>query len=203
MYILDKYPSASCTDLNEGARGIRDAAGDLGVVHRVEMDAVDTMGGKIDDLVDRVSDAGIAERLGVILEPREHGRELAGQGSAAEPDHPPDLLGIDHRHDPRLDRDGDPGDVTALEKSIEERVIEEELRDQVLGTGIDLLTQMADVRSGRRGLGVCLRVAGGEDVESPVPPMSLCVGSALFIRMCAASAAVLRQASMRRVRTSR
>ncbi len=71
----------------------------------------------------------------------------------------------DDRQDPGDDRHLDTGVANLLEPIEVDGVVEEELADQELGAGVDLLAKEGDVGLRRCGLGVDLGKARGTDAE--------------------------------------
>ena len=69
------------------------------------------------------------------------------------------------RHDARHDRHRDAGGARALDEAEVVLVVEEELRDQELGAGVDLAPQVREIGRRARRFGVHLRVAGAADAE--------------------------------------
>ena len=61
-----------------------------------------------------------------------------------------------HRHDARHDRHGDPGRARALDEGEVVLVVEEELRDQELDAGADLLHEHREVVLGADGASGCV-----------------------------------------------
>ena len=145
-----------------------DALGHERRVHGVEVDAVDILADQIDDLIDSVGDAGVAERHGIVFVAVDHLYELLGKLDAAEFHHALDLLFIRYRHDAGLDGDVDACDRSALTEVVEVTVIEEELGNEVVRPGIDLILQVVNIIHHGGCLDVAFGVAGSDDIEVSV-----------------------------------
>ncbi len=151
-----------------GPRGQQGAEHGLdrdGPVEHEEVDARSPGGEELLALARRVGDPEGA--LGLLVAPQrlELLVEELGDLRVADAAEPVQPGARDDRQDP-----GDDGDVDAglahLGEPVEvDLVVEEELADQELGAGLDLLAQIGDVGLGGGGLGVDLGVAGGADPE--------------------------------------
>ena len=132
------------------------------------MDAVHAVGEQIDDLLHRVGDAGVAQRLGLALIALHDLDKLGRQACAAERDHALDLPFVGDGHDASLDRHADAGDLGALQKAVEHRVVKKQLADQVLRTGVHLLFEVEHVLCRVGCVHVHLRIAGAAHVKIAV-----------------------------------
>ena len=63
----------------------------------------------------------------------------------AQGHHSLDLSGVDHRHDSRNNRDVDVRDLALLVESVEDLVIEEQLRQQNFRARVDLFLEALDL----------------------------------------------------------
>ena len=81
-----------------------------------------------------------------------------------------DLRGRRNRHDARDDGDRHAEGAGPVPEAAENVVVEKELTDQGVHAQVRLLLQAAQVLLEARGLQVLLRVAGGEDAETPAFP---------------------------------
>jgi alpha-galactosidase len=76
-----------------------------------------------------------------------------------------DLLRVDHRHDACLDRNVDASYPCLFKEVVEDSVIEEKLRHEMLSSGVDLLLEVDDVLYLVFAVHVSLRIACSRDAE--------------------------------------
>ena len=103
------------------------------------MDTAHSAGDKVDALVDSIGDTRVSERLGVVLVAVHNLGELGWKRSAAERYHTLNLVLVDDRHNTRLNRNVDTRKQTPLAEVVEKIVIKEKLRDEELGSRVNLL----------------------------------------------------------------
>ena len=147
-----------------------DVSDDVRLVHGVKVDSVDAPGQEVDDLLRRVGDARLLDRPAVVPVGVDEATDAVRHRRAAHRDHLVDLRGRRDRHDARDDEDRHAEGASPVPEAAENVVVEKELTDQGVHAQVRLLLQAAQVLLEARGLQVLLRVAGGEDAETPAFP---------------------------------
>src|SRR5262245_33724987 len=130
-------------EMNSGSSG----AQELGALPRPVLDAEREPGLRIV--------AGALERLG----------ELRGHGVARQLRDALDLARVRDRHDARHERNADARPARALDEAEVVGVVVEQLRDDDVEAGVDLLLQMPDAHVEVAGLGMALRVSPPDQAE--------------------------------------
>lgn len=130
------------------------------------MNAVDARSEEIDDLLRGVGDARLGQGLGVVGVTGHHAGELGRQRGAAEGDDALDLPHVEDGKDAGDEGnvDGTPGETVA--EAMEALVVEEELGDEEIGSGLDFLLEVVQILLAVGTLDVPFGVGGGGDAEA-------------------------------------
>lgn len=155
--------------LNDAADCLADFPCHIGIIHGVQVNAVHPVGHQVDDLVDGIGNAGIPERIRIVLETLYHLGKLPGQTCAAHGDHALDLFPVGHRHNASLNGNIHAGTGSTIAEVVERIIVEKQLGDEMACAGIHLFLQMADVRIHVGRLRVALRIAGARQCQSCRP----------------------------------
>ena len=108
------------------------------------MQAVDAFFRETHELLARIIDARLAQRLRVVFVAREQLDDGRRQARAAHEHHALDLRLRKKRHDAKRDRHGNARLARGIEESQRKIVIEEQLRDEELRARVLLFLQMAN-----------------------------------------------------------
>src|SRR5688572_8237095 len=114
-------------------------------VERVEVDSRCTSLDEPETLDRRVHDPELVYAFRLIGQAIELRAEASRDRRAAHLGETFDLLDVLDRHDARDDRHGDAGGARAIDEVEVDAVVEEELSDQELRAGIDLLAEVREI----------------------------------------------------------
>ena len=144
-------------------------AGNIRLVHGVDVDAVHPVGDEVDDLVRGIGDSRLGHGQRIVAESVHNGLEAGGQVGSRKLADTLNLLAVGDRHNARHHGNGDSLLPNLVQKIVEDVVVEEHLGGEELATCVHLLLQIEDVLTGIGRLRMPLRVAGPADAEVPRP----------------------------------
>lgn len=146
-------------------KGVMGSAGNLWVVHAVDVNTVDAVLRKVADLLARVLDTRTGLGGGVISRTDKALHHLGWDGRAAVKRHALNLFDTREGHDPGNNGKLDPIAQALLAEAVEVVVVEEKLGYQEVRSRLLLYTQSAHGLVKRGRLHVALGIASGTDAQ--------------------------------------
>ena len=147
---------------------VLDGGGDIRLVHGVDMNSLDAVGDKVDDLLRGVSDARLFHGKRIAAEFVGNGKETRREDGAGKFNRFINLTALGDGHDACQNGDGDADFTDAVEEAVKDAVVEEHLRRQEFAAGIHFAFQVLHVLLLRGGFGVPFGVAGAAHTEIAV-----------------------------------
>ena len=146
-------------------KGVVGSAGNLWVVHAVDVNTVDAVLRKVADLLARVLDTRTGLGGGVISRTDKALRHLGWDGRAAVKRHALNLFDTREGHDPGNNGKLDPIAQALLAEAVEVVVVEEKLGYQEVRSRLLLYTQSAHGLVKRRGFHMTFGIACGTTAQ--------------------------------------
>src|SRR5262245_3357602 len=135
------------------------------LVERIEMNSGSSGAQELGTLPRPVLDAEREPGLRIVAGPLERLGERGGHRVARQLRDALDLARVRDRHDARHERHADARSARALDEAEVVGVVVEQLRDDDIEAGVDLLLQMPDAQVEIAGLGMALRMSAADQAE--------------------------------------
>src|SRR5690625_3464054 len=167
--------SAAGRDLHgerRDAQRATDLVGQVGLVHRVEMQMLDPVR---DQVIALLGSDGDRKEVVLLLGSRiaigaQHPVGDGGSAAGGKAAHAAEIL---DGQNPGPDRNRDSCRRTGVTKTVEDVIVEEKLGDCTDGTGVDLALEIVDIGVRVRRLRVRLGIGADPDLEKPLPGQRL------------------------------